>query len=428
MAFSFIAALAAAVSMAGAAGAASITLGDAMQMAREHNPTLAAARADARAVGADKGMADAMAGPNISAGLSYTSLTKPTMFFGVPVFERDTQVNVLGLHAPVYDASLRAKRRAAGLAFTATEHGIRAVEEQVLLDVARQYWTVAAARQYVDAARDTRDFLAANLDRVNRSREAGLATRGDVLRAEAELALASDRLLSAENGVRIALSALKLAIGLEQDEDIDVDGAELRPDARVAELGPADSPAILAAEAGVRAAEQALSAARSGKTPTVSLDADIQGITKGADFPRTDGSASAMIRVNIPIFDSGMTRSASAKAAAERDRAASDLKAVSDRTAFRRKAAELALENAHERWKATEKQVASALESRRLVEIGASEGIYTQTDLMSAQSVASAAQASRIQSLVDLKVAEAEKLAATSRLDILAGTLTREQK
>jgi len=47
---------------------------------------------------------------------------------------------------------------------------------------------------------------------------------------------------------------------------------------------------------------------------------------------------------------------------------------------------------------------------------------------MSAQSVASAAQASRIQSLVDLKVAEAEKLAATSRLDILAGTLTREQK
>jgi len=176
---------------------------------------------------------------------------------------------------------------------------------------------------------------------------------------------------------------------------------------------------VAAARQALQAAEAALAAARAGNDPTVSLDADFQNVARGAEFPRRDGSVSAMVRLSIPVFDSGATRSAVDKARAERDRAASQLKAAEDLVAFQRRATQLALESALERWRATEQQVAAAMESRRLVEIGAREGVYTQTDLLSAQSAVSAAQASRIQSLADLKTAEAARLAAISRLDIL---------
>ncbi len=407
---------------AGAAGGAlcqAATLQEALQLALERNPSLAAARAEERAAVAERGLADAAAGPYLGAGAAYTYLDKPTLFGGMEVFERRTQVNSIVLRAPLYDRPLTLRRRAAAAAAAARGTSVSAAEESVLLQVAERYWAVAAARQQEEAAADAARFLKANLERVTASREAGAATRGEVLRAQAEEALARDRLLAARNGVQVALSALKMAIGLEQDEEFDVSADALMPDERVRDAEPRESPAVIAARQALEAAEAALAAARAGSGPTVSLEADIQNVAQGAEFPRRDGSVSAMVRLSIPVFDSGATRSAVAKAAAERDRAASQLKAAEDQVAFRRKATALALESALERWRATEEQVASAMESRRLVEIGAREGVYTQTDLLSAQSAVSAAQASRIQSLADLKTAEAARLAAISRLDIL---------
>jgi outer membrane protein TolC len=341
------------------------------------------------------------------------------------VFARETQVNMVALRASVYDRSLSLRRRAASLAASARGTGVRAAEEAVLLQVAERYWAVAAAKQHEEAAADAARFLKANLERVIASQQAGAATRGEVLRAQAEEALARDRLLAAQNGVRVALSALKMAIGLDQDEEFDVSADALLPDERVQTAEPADSPTVTSARQALAAAEAALAAARAGNDPTLTLDADFQNIARGAEFPRRDGTVSAMVRLNIPIFDSGATQSAVAKAAAERDRAASQLKAAEDQVAFQRRSTELALQSALERWRAPEEQVAAAMESRRLVEIGAREGIYTQTDLLSAQSAVSAAQASRIQSLADLKTAEAARLAAISRLDILLDVTRR---
>jgi outer membrane protein len=395
------------------------TLQEALRLALERSPALSSARAEERAAQAERGLADAAAGPQLGLGASYTYLDRPTLFGGMAVFEKETQINVVSLRAPVYDRSLSLRRRAAALAAAARGSGVRAAEEAVLLQVAERYWAAAAARQHEEAAADAARFLKANLERVIASREAGAATRGEVLRAEAEEALARDRLLSAQNGVRVALSALKMAIGLDQDEEFGVSADALLPDERVLTAEPAESPAVAAARQALQAAEAALAAARAGDDPTVSLDADFQNVARGAEFPRRDGSVSAMVRLSIPVFDSGATRSAVDKARAERDRAASQLKAAEDLVAFQRRATQLALESALERWRATEQQVAAAMESRRLVEIGAREGVYTQTDLLSAQSAVSAAQASRIQSLADLKTAEAARLAAISRLDIL---------
>jgi outer membrane protein TolC len=395
------------------------TLQDALRLALERSPALASARAEERAAQAERGLADAAAGPHLGLGASYTYLDRPTLFGGMTVFARETQVNMVALRASVYDRSLSLRRRAASLAASARGTGVRAAEEAVLLQVAERYWAVAAAKQHEEAAADAARFLKANLERVVASQQAGAATRGEVLRAQAEEALARDRLLAAQNGVRVALSALKMAIGLDQDEEFDVSADALLPDERVQTAEPADSPAVTSARQALAAAEAALAAARAGNDPTLTLDADFQNIARGAEFPRRDGTVSAMVRLNIPIFDSGATQSAVAKAAAERDRAASQLKAAEDQVAFQRRSTELALQSALERWRATEEQVAAAMESRRLVEIGAREGIYTQTDLLSAQSAVSAAQASRIQSLADLKTAEAARLAAISRLDIL---------
>ena len=397
-------------------------LPDVLRMALEHNPEIAAAREDIRASEGDAALADAAALPYLYAGNSYTYLSKATVFGGQEVFKKTTNIQSLGLRQSIWDESLNRSRRAAGRAVTAREHHGAAVEEMVLFTVAERFWQVGAAREYVVAAEDSVTFLEANLKSVEAGRQAGIATRGDVLRAEAELALARDRLISARNGELLALAGLKAAIGLGQDHDLEVVTTQMDPDPAILEVEAGESPVVLAARSAVESRSHALAGARAGSLPKVTLEADYLNISQGAEFPRTDGSASAMVRVSIPIFDGGMTRAASLKAGAELNRSEKELENALLQTQLQRKTAELALASARERYLATEKQVESAMESRRLTEIGFREGVNTQTDLLAAQSAVTMAQASRIQSLTDLKTAEAAYLTAISRLDTILNT------
>lgn len=408
--------------LAGPAWPEPVDLPDALRLALEHNPEIAAARQDIRGAEGDAALANAAASPYLFAGNSYTYLSKATVFGGQEVFKKTTNIQSLGLRQSIWDESLNRNRRAAGRAVDAREYQASAVEERVLYGVAERFWQVGAAREYVQAAEDAAAFLEANLKSVVASREAGIATRGDVLRAEAELALARDRLISARNGEQMALAALKAAIGLLQEYPLEVVPVQMEPNAAILTLEPGESPMVLAARAAAESRRQALSAAGAGNLPKVTLEADYLNISQGAEFPRTDGSASVLVRVSIPIFDGGMTRAASTRADADLKRAEKELENAVLQTQLHRKTAELALESARERYIATEKQVESAMESRRLTEIGYREGVNTQTDLLAAQSAVTMAQASRIQSLSDLKTAEAAYLTAISRLDAILNT------
>lgn len=399
--------------------AAPINLRQALHLALEKNPSLASARAEAAGAKADQRLASSAAQPQINAGFSYTHLTKPTVFGGQEVFRRTTEVNAVTLSLPLLDRAIAANRHAADLASKARDLAADAAAENVMLHTAEAFWAVAAAREQVQAARDASTFLDANAARLKVGFEVGTATKGDLLRAEAEAALAHDQLITSSNSLEIAISRLKFVIGIDQSLRLEVASDALIPDETALTVKEAPAPRILSAQMALEAAEAGIRAAGAGSKPRLSLDADAMGILKGADFPRTDGSSSAMIRLDVPIFDGGLTHARVEKAKAETKKAAEQLKAAQDELAFMRKSTLLALKSARARCKATEKQVAAAVESRRLIDRGAREGIYTQTDLLSAQSGVSSARASRIQSLVDLKVAEAARLAAISRMDIL---------
>ncbi|MCC6484309.1 MAG: TolC family protein [Armatimonadetes bacterium] len=396
-----------------------LSLAEALRTACSQNPRISSANAAARAASADFSLAKSALRPHVSAGIGYTYLSLPTTFFGQEIFKQTTQAQSLTLSMNVLAPSLSGVRKAAGLRSAAEASMAQEARDRILLEVAGRYWEAAAATQSIAAARDGKAFLEANLASVRKMQESGLATRGDVLRAEAELALANDRLLRAANTGQIALAALKFAMGARQSQDISVASEALAPDNTVALVAEHESGRVIAARSALKSAEAAVRAARAQRLPSVSVDADVQAIAQGAEFPRRDGSAAVMIRAGLPLWEGGSISAAVDKAVAQRDQAASELQSAEDQVSFERETTRLSLESARERWRATEKQVESATESRRLIEIGVREGVNTQTDLLSAQASVSAAQASRIQSLTDLKTAEAAWLAAIGRIDVL---------
>lgn len=407
-----------------------VTLEEAVESARAHQPQLQQAEASARAAAARADQQRAGLLPQLTATGSVqrtggpVRVTVPAAGGGVTTEKRNvsstTWSGAVSAEQVLFDPGTLLRWRSASSSAEASRQTEATTRLDVVSTVRAAYF---AARADHDLARVARETVAN--DQVHLAQAQALVDVGTqapiaVATARAALASAQLALIRAENDYANARTQLAQAMGLEGWDDFDV-GDDTLPAVPGEEgemaplLGEAMNarPELASLAAQVRAEEQTRTAARTGYLPTVSARA-----TYGASGPRlddTDQSWTAGLNLTWSFFDGGRTR-------AQVQEANANLDALRAQEAALRISIRVALEQAHLGVRAARSSVqaateaeASAREQLRLAEGRYQAGAGSIIELQDAQLTLNNTAAQRVQAEYNLSAARAALLRALGR-------------
>lgn len=296
------------------------TVDQAIAAAVTRDPDLAAAAAERDAAQARSDQARAARGltVGVSGSLGIGHLD-PRGFFGIRaegVVPRAAQITA---EMPIYTGGrLSAGRAQADAGLASGDAALAARQRQLELDVASAYAEVYAARKSSDAA----SYSAIQLAETEREAEllfqAGETARTEFLQAQARRAEAQAAAARAEGELQSAAARFLALTGLAATAVEDSPAAPAAPPSRdeAVRAALAGNPAIIQADAAVKAALAAVRAAGAGRLPTVAAFAEGSSV-RDQFFPDYKADAvTAGVRGRWTLFDSGQTRSKVAEAAA----------------------------------------------------------------------------------------------------------------
>lgn len=248
--------------------ATALTLENALQAARDNNPSIEAATQ--RLAAASEAIVAARSGylPTITLSGGYTLTDNPPQAFFMNLNQRvaslqedfnqpddtDNYRGSIAFKMLLLDAGQRGLMTGmARQGEAAASAMLDAAHNELAFQVTRAFHSVHQAAAFVKVREETITSLEENL-RVARERlEAGSAIKTDVLNLEVQLAEARENLISAQNGLSLALAALNTAVGTSfaqtpgeltapdaqaitsPPEAIDLDRVEQRPELRAAQ-------------------------------------------------------------------------------------------------------------------------------------------------------------------------------------------------
>ena len=295
--------------------AAADDLRDALTSAYRSNPTLAAARANQRAVDENVPIERAAGLPSANGEVQYTEFVKRSAnSFTSP--ERALSANV-SLAVPVYSGgAVRNGVKAAKVRVEAGQQDLRATESAVFSQVVAAYMDVIFNQALVSLNRNNVTVLGTNLRATTDRFEIGDLTRTDVAQSQARLALARGDTRTAEAnlaGAREQYIALvgKAPVALEPPPPLPNLPATAE-DAVAIALN--SNPDLLAARERSKAAGYDVNIAGSSRLPRVDVFtgggySDYFGTLGGSSstaFSQTEKSAQVGVRATIPLFQGGL--------------------------------------------------------------------------------------------------------------------------
>lgn len=290
-----------------------VTLEEALRMV-ERNPRIVASRHDADAARAERVTAGALPNPSLSVGSSRPSGGDRTIFNG----SSQQQVNI-DVPLPIF-GQRAARERAAELQVGRADSQIRLTESETRRQSALEFVRLLAAQEQLAVRRSA----LAEVDRIRSlvagRLESGMASRYDLARAEAELALSAigvQRAEAEQADHAAALAGLADAPGWRPRASgslVELQAELKEPDA---ELVLARSPAARVAREETSVAEARIEVAQRERLPVPSL-------AMGRTWTSGPFGAANFIGLSseIPILDGkrGLADKARADAAAARER------------------------------------------------------------------------------------------------------------
>ena len=279
--------------------------------------------------------------------------------------------------------------------------------QDVILQVEQAYYQVLGLQAVVEVNRQSLQDARTNLSAVQDRRTSGLATVGDVYKAEAALAGSRLALQQSEGQLASARGALATAIGDSPDTELTLAEWEDQP----AHEMPAQSvaslidearnarPELLAAKAQEQAAAAKLTTTRGSGLPTLSFDANA-GRTRVRDVGDSS-QFSSLVTLKIPLFAGFGDRAAIHQAEAQLD----SVRASNDDL---RSQVELQVWQAYQNLRtaaATLDSSAAQLKSAALAADVSNarykNGLDTILDLLSAQTILANARVQQVQARLD---------------------------
>lgn len=270
-----------------------LELEDAIRIARERHPEVAAAVAEARAAEARPAIVGSLSDPSVNVQLEHLPF---------PVMGADVQ----GMATQGFPLSrvLRYRRRSAEAQARGRRAEVARTELDIALEAARAFFMLYELRRMVEVVEEQRE-LARDVSQAASARYgAAQGFAGDVLRAESEAARLEAELVALRAGVRGAEAMLGAALArdprlgipeLARPASID-EGRSAASVDRVVERALERRPELAAGRAAVERADAETRAMRSMYAPMAMLGAG--GATTMAEGPGLMG----MVGLTVPIY------------------------------------------------------------------------------------------------------------------------------
>jgi outer membrane protein TolC len=208
-----------------------------------------------------------------------------------------------------FDYNARKTYNAAQESKRAAELSVMDARDLVVQATANGYLQIITDASRVEAIRSQVDTSQALYDRAVDQQKAGTAAGIDVLRSQVELKQQQQRLLAQRNQFEKDKLALGRVIGLPAGQDFNVsDTAPFAPLASMTQdqalqTATQQRPDLQSYKARVRAAEQAVKAARGQHYPTADVTADYGDV--GRTLANSHGTFSFVASAKITVFDGG---------------------------------------------------------------------------------------------------------------------------
>jgi multidrug efflux system outer membrane protein len=413
-------------------GKAPLSLAEAVALALDASPEVAAAGADAERAAAEIGVSRAQLFPALRTDASATRFEEPMIVSPLhnleivrtpPEFDRTLFQGEVSLGFTLFDGGARRadlrRARAESEASTAALEGTRL---DLVVAVTQSYLRALTARELLEAEDLRIAALTAERDRVARFLDQGRAARVELLRAEAALSRAAADRVATQQDLELALSELRRLTGLgtaELNADrlvtarlADPGGAPDRSSLLAAAL--AANPDVERARRGLLAAEAGRQAARAAWFPELQLLGGF--IERGSAEGDFTGEWQAGLQLGYPLFTGG-ARTSEIGAADAAARAARERVHVAELGAER--GLDGALAALVEQDARLEALVASVVQSEEVVRIerlALDAGRGVQTDYLNAEADLLAARAALIQARNDEILARVRLARATGEL------------
>jgi outer membrane protein TolC len=427
-----------------AAGA--LSLAEAIALAEESSPVLAAARQRAAAAGAEARTTErGVNWPRLALSSGWTATDTPASVFAQKLnagLFTSADFAIDSLNSPEARAHLASglalevpldlfgkaspAARAARAGADAAAQSAREVELDVRLRVVQAWHRAAVAAHAVGVTQRTAAGAAAREAQIEAQAAAGAALRAELLRARARRRSLEAELAARRGEVQSAAAGLALAIGVPGPV---VPALEAQPEPPAAEApgptgsaagaafesavpGPlgdwlervADRPAVGAARSALDAAEQGSLEATRAVRPDLTLSAQLQDDRGPLAEGQTTGAAGVFLRWSLfdPQRDSRRATAESTRAAA-----ASNLAAAEAQSRFEIESAWHAAVAARQRWLAASGGTEEGLEALRVIRERRAAGVATLTDELETEAAALAAELAELTAAADAAVARA---------------------
>ncbi len=232
----------------------------------------------------------------------------------------------LNLQQSLYNSENWAQADAAEATVVQAEADYEAARQDLIVRVTEAYFDILSAQDNVEFTQAEKNAIGRQLEQAKKRFEVGLIAITDVKEAQASYDLSLSSEILALNGLDNAKEALQLIIGEPLIEPLSILGEKV--DLTIPE--PASGEAwverslqnnlgLASAQAALKAANENRKIARSGRKPTVNLNANYQDNSidsdQNGDFDTDDLTLS--IQLDYPLYTGGRTSSAILQAEAD---------------------------------------------------------------------------------------------------------------
>ena len=303
--------------------------------------------------------------------------------------------------------------------------------QQVRLQVAEAYFAILRARRARLIAEESLAQAEAHAKTARNFQRQGLVDKGDVLRAELQIAEVKQALIRAKNAVELATSGFNSVLGINVNRKTRVVDTQNAP---VASLGLQDAlrlavdnrPEFQVVQKSIRIQEEGLTVARADHFPRIYVGGGYNwtddayrkwGDSRG-DLHK--GAWVGQVGIEVDLFSGGRTLAKSRIARARIRQAEAQARQLCDAIALQVKNSVLGIAEARDRITVATKAVAQARENLRLVNNKYKQNVASSTDVVDAETSLSRAQSNYHSAIYDCHTALARLVSATGTEALVA--------
>ncbi len=331
------------------------------------------------------------------------------------------------LSVPLFAWSLYEGIGLASDALTISQESYRSIKNKVVSDVKKAFLSVLLTRETKDVMEQSLKNAEDNFENIKRLNAAGQLSDYDVLRAEVQVENLKPTVLQMQNNYFLSIDALKVAIGLDANQNIDVTGNmdfeepyKVPSQQDVIDELIKNNPQLSILENQVKLNDRNVSLEQSAYLPTLSGFGNYQYQAQANDFQFSDYNWVKTfvlgLQLQVPIFNGFRTQARVNQAEIGLNQAEEQKRNITEALKTQALSILYRVKQAVKRIEGQNKTVDQASQGYEIAKRRLENSLATQLEVNDAELALRQAKLNKLQAIYDLKVAEADLDNALGRI------------